>query len=175
MRKRKPRRTRRNKGRHWEIKQNPFFVGWKQVFSMFFGWCTPTKKVAPKRKEKDNLSHVANTGDLKTVCCNPPLDQKLVICNLHCCERRTVMFFLMSTRKNQKKKRKKGLEAQRQETPKNEQGKTKDIFNWIYGCSYVIKRKHTPKKQKEKKQKFKDKRRQETRKETKDWWEKKTL
>ena len=47
------------------------------------------------------------------------------------------------------KKRKKGLEAQRQETPKNEQGKTKNIFNWIYGCSYVIKRKHTPKKQKE--------------------------
>ena len=25
----------------------------------------------------------------------------------------------------------------------------KNIFNWIYGCSYVIKRKHTPKKQKE--------------------------
>ena len=25
----------------------------------------------------------------------------------------------------------------------------KNIFNWIYGCSYVIKRKQTPKKQKE--------------------------
>ena len=47
------------------------------------------------------------------------------------------------------KKRKRGLETKRQETPKNEQGKMKNIFNWIYGCSYVIKRKHTPKKQKE--------------------------
>ena len=59
------------------------------------------------------------------------------------------MFFLMSNKPGKsKKKRKKGLETQRQETPKNEQGKTKNIFNLIYGCSYVIKRKHTPKNKK---------------------------
>ena len=54
IRKRKPRRTRRNKGRHREIKKNPFLGGWgggKQVFSMFFGWCTPTRTCA-RRKEK---------------------------------------------------------------------------------------------------------------------------
>ena len=58
-------------------------------------------------------------------------------------------WWLFNVKPGKIKKKKKGLEAQRQETPKNEQGKTKNIFNWIYGCSYVIKREHTPKKQKE--------------------------
>ena len=82
--------------------------------------------------------------------------------------------FLCQTRKNSKNKEE-GSGSKKTGNPKNEQGMMKNIFNWIYGCSYVIKRKQTQKKQKERDKNSKDKRRQETRKKKKDWWEKKTL
>ena len=51
----KPRET---KGDTEKLSKILFFFGGgggKQVFSMFFGWCTPTKICAKKGKKKDNL------------------------------------------------------------------------------------------------------------------------
>ena len=50
------------------------------------------------------------------------------------------------TRKNLKKEE--GSGSKKTGNPKNKQGKMKNKFNWIYGCSYVIKRKQTQKNKK---------------------------
>ena len=102
------------------------FCGGKQVFSMFFGWCTPTKKVAQKKERKKISSHMLQTRVFKKpYVATPPLDQKLVIYNLHCSERRNL---LMSNQENENKKEE-GSGNKKTGNPKNEQGKMKNIFN----------------------------------------------
>ena len=48
---------RETKGDTEKLRKIFFFFGGggKQVFSMFFGWCTPTKTCAKKGKKNDNL------------------------------------------------------------------------------------------------------------------------
>ena len=179
MRKKKPRRTRRNKGRHWEIKLNPFFVGGKTgVFYVFLvGAHQP--KFAQERKEKKTTCHMLQTRVIKKPYVGTPLLTKNWWFTTCIVVKEEQWFF--NVKPGKIKKRKRGLEAKIQETPKNEQGKMKNIFNWIYGCFYVIKRKHTPppppkkKKERDKNSKTNEDRKPEKKKKNKGLMRKKKL